>query len=300
MSPPAFSFCTIANATYLPKVAALSRSLKAQHPEARLVLALVEREPLSRALRLLLPDVDRVVLAGDVFGPGFDAWAAGRTAYEAACGVKPALLRHMLDDGDEAATVHLDPDMDVHGRLDPLAPLVAGDAVMITPHLATRGRRADVIPVDEANGLRFGVYNLGFIAVGRGEDAAAFLDWWDSRVRIRCSADPDGPFVDQGWIDLAPGMFGSVQVLRHPGVNLATWDAGNRIVERARDGALRVNGEPLLVCHYSGWDAGHHHGVLAGLRAANPVFGELSDAYGERLAAQEALFGSPSPWSYAP
>ncbi|MCX6391037.1 MAG: hypothetical protein NTX95_00870 [Actinobacteria bacterium] len=293
-------FCTIANAVNLPMVAQLSRSLKTHHPEAQLTLALVERQHVNASRRSLLADVDEVLLADEIFGGGFDAWLAGRSAYIAACALKPALLRLLLARDDATGVVQLDPDMDVHARLDDVVPQVAEGAVLITPHLTTPGVPQAGIPQDERNCFRFGTYNLGFIAVGQGASTRAFLDWWDDRVRQLCSTDePAGPFTDQGWIDLAPGMFEAVRVFRHAGFNLATWDATNRIVTRDARGALRANGEPLVVTHYSGWTRGDHAFALRAIRPVNPIFGELSDAFGVRLTAFEELFGPAPSWSYA-
>lgn len=295
----ALRFCTIANAAYLPMVAQLSRALKEHHPEAQVTLALVEREHLDAGRRLLLPDVDEILLADEVFGGGFDAWLQGRSAYIAACALKPALVRLLLARGDAAGVVQLDPDMAVHARLDPIAPLIDHGAVLITPHLATPGVPQQGIPQDERNCFVYGTYNLGFIAVGRSASALAFLDWWDDRVRQLCSTDePAGPFTDQGWVDLAPGMFEAVRVFRHAGFNLATWDARNRIVTRDAHGVLRANEDPLVVTHLSGWYRGDHAFALQAIRPVNPVFAELSDAFGAQLAALEELFGPAPTWSF--
>ena len=98
-------FCTIANAAYLPMVAQLSRALKEHHPEADFTLALVERQHLDAGRRMLLPDVDEVLLADEVFGGGFEEWLNGRSAYIGACALKPALLRVLLARDDTAGVV---------------------------------------------------------------------------------------------------------------------------------------------------------------------------------------------------
>ena len=291
-------FCTIANAAYLPMVAQLSRALKEHHPEADFTLALVERQHLDAGRRMLLPDVDEVLLADEVFGGGFEEWLNGRSAYIAACALKPALVRLLLARDDTAGVVQLDPDMDVHARLDAVVPHLEQGEVLITPHLATPGVPLSTIPQDERNCFTYGVYNLGFIAVGQSASAVAFLNWWDDRVRHMCSTDePAGPFTDQGWVNLAPGMFEAMRVFRHAGFNLATWDATNRIVSRDANGVLWANDEPLVVTHLSGWYRGDHAVALQAIRPVNPMFADLSDAFGSRLGAFEDLFGVAPPWS---
>lgn len=68
--------------------------------------------------------------------------------------------------------------------------------------------------------------------------------WWTS---------PRALFVDQRWIDLAPGLFGDSYLIRHPGYNVAYWNLGHRHVTHAPSG-WRVNGQELAFFHYSGLD----------------------------------------------
>ncbi len=295
-----FHFCTVASAGYLPKVAVMTRSLKEHHPEAEVTLALVERERLPPAARRLLLDVDEIVLAAEIFDGDFTALGDTATPYTAACLLKPALIRHLLERSGSHGVVYLDPDMEVLGAFDAITGDLADGAVLITPQLLSPADATDGIPQDERNCFIFGAYNAGFIAVGDSASTRAFLDWWVARVGALCTTDtPGNPFTDQGWLDLAPGMFGAVRVLRHPGFNIATWNAAQRIIDRTRDGALMVQDEPVMLCHFSGWDAGHHAFAVDRMRDHNPIFAELSDAFGVRLRAQEELFGPPAPWSYA-
>ena len=62
-----------------------------------------------------------------------------------------------------------------------------------------------------------------------------------------------GYFVDQRWMDLAPGLIPSLFVLRDPGYNVAYWNLSSRDVRRTGDG-YTVNGRPLRFFHFSGYD----------------------------------------------
>ena len=76
----------------------------------------------------------------------------------------------------------------------------------------------------EAEILTAGVYNLGFIGMARGGDTGFMLDWWAERLERDCVLDPKrGFFVDQRWIDFAPGLVESFHILRDPGYNVAYW-----------------------------------------------------------------------------
>jgi len=60
-----------------------------------------------------------------------------------------------------------------------------------------------------------------------------------------------GLFVAQKWLDLAPGLFPGVAILRHDGWNVAYWNLRQRTVRREHD-RLTVNGVPLRFVHFSG------------------------------------------------
>src|SRR5262249_25003094 len=107
--------------------------------------------------------------------------------------------------------------------------------ILLTPHL-TAPRSEPELDI-----LRDGAYNLGFIAVRR--DADAFLKWWQARVSEHGRVDRSkGLVVDQRWIDLVPGMFPGVHIVRDPGYTLAYWNLDS------------WNGGPLYFFHFSGFD----------------------------------------------
>jgi hypothetical protein len=89
-----------------------------------------------------------------------------------------------------------------------------------TPHLT--GELDEGYHPTELDILRSGVYNLGFLGLTRSQETMRFLKWWQVRLHDRCLVDLNrGLFVDQRWMDLAPGLFDGVFVLRDPGCNVA-------------------------------------------------------------------------------
>ena len=59
--------------------------------------------------------------------------------------------------------------------------------------------------------------------------AHAFLRWWRERLRDHCRLDTaHGMFYDQRWLDLVPGLFGDVGVLRDPAYDTAWWNVAQR------------------------------------------------------------------------
>jgi hypothetical protein len=98
-------------------------------------------------------------------------------------------------------------------------------------------------------------YNLGFLAVSRHPSLATFLTWWKDKLEFRCVVDIErGLFVDQKWMDLAPGLFDDVAILRHAGYNVAYWNLRQRAMVVEDGGQIAVNGQPLRFFHFSGVD----------------------------------------------
>jgi len=99
----------------------------------------------------------------------------------------------------------------------------------------------------------YGVFNAGWIYWrndARGRRAVA--DWRDDCLSW-CgeTAEPDGRFMNQGYLTSWPQRYAGVHVIRHPGVNLAPWNvAAHRLGCDA--GAVTVDGKPLVFYHFSG------------------------------------------------
>ncbi len=114
-------------------------------------------------------------------------------------------------------------------------------------------------------------------------------------------------FVDQGWLDLAPGLFANVRVERGPGYNVGHWNVRERPITRGPGGRFEAAGEPLVFFHYSGYDLGRPECLSKWLARADPDFDQASQpalaplarGYGERLRACGAETYSRLPYGYA-
>jgi glycosyltransferase involved in cell wall biosynthesis len=172
--------------------------------------------------------------------------------------VKPALLSLLLTRYREPSILYFDPDILVLRPLDELkSVLAAADGVLI-PHLL------DPIPPDgykpsEQDILIAGAYNLGFLALRASETSSRLLAWWADRLADACRVDPArGLFVDQRWMDLAPGLFPSLAIFRDPTYDVAYWNVHSRPPER-RGSELRIADRPLAFFHFSGFDPRQPH-----------------------------------------
>jgi glycosyltransferase involved in cell wall biosynthesis len=245
-------FFTIVSANYLAYARALMRSVREHHPDAARYVFLAD-EPIDAAHDDAL---FQLVPARAIGVPNYDHLAFRYSILEFNTALKPIALRWLLGEHARAPIVYLDPDIVV------LSPLVAaldqmnaGALAVLTPHLdhpLNDGKHPD-----ETTFLRVGIYNLGFIAVGPHASRRALVDWWSDRLEFGAFVDLEaGTFTDQKWIDLVPGLFPDVQILRNPGYNLAYWNLAVRPVTTASDGSLLAGGEPVAFVHFSGADLG--------------------------------------------
>jgi glycosyltransferase involved in cell wall biosynthesis len=204
---------------------------------------------------------------------------------ELATAVKPWFLAHLLSLGSESVT-YFDPDIRIYGALEDLALLAASEALVLTPHTLKPMARDDRRP-SEADILSSGIYNLGFLAVGR--QSGDLLSWWQDHLRRDAVIDPERQlFTDQRWMDFAPGYFAHV-ILRDPGCNVAYWNVDQRPLAEV-DGTVTAGGAPLRFFHFSGYDpdqpsvfSKHQLDNPRVLLSRDPLLRRLCDEYGRSL-----------------
>ncbi|HVG05768.1 MAG TPA: glycosyltransferase, partial [Burkholderiaceae bacterium] len=157
--------------------------------------------------------------------------------------------------------MYIDPDIQFFRRLIEVEELFnSGALAVLTPHL-TAPLNDDKTP-SELSIMRAGVYNCGFVAVANHPARKQMLDWWAQRLEFGAFVDFEaGLFTDQKWIDLAPGLFPDVRVLRHSGYNAAYWNLSHRPFGKTGD-QYTAAGEPLVFFHFSGIDP-HDPGVFS-------------------------------------
>ncbi|MGI1658566.1 MAG: glycosyltransferase [Desulfitobacterium sp.] len=167
--------------------------------------------------------------------------------------VKPWAFDMLFYSKEYDKVVYMDPDICVFDRLIELEDLLLTQgAIILTPHIL-RPIYDDKKP-SELDLMRAGIYNLGFIAVSKGDQTRSFLNWWENKLEFGCVVDlPSGLFVDQKWMDFVPAIFEKVTILKHHGYNVAYWNMMQRTVSKS-GGKYYVDGQPLVFYHFSGLD----------------------------------------------
>jgi glycosyltransferase involved in cell wall biosynthesis/SAM-dependent methyltransferase len=291
------NICTIIARNYVAHARVLARSFREFHPDGSCSVLVIDDpsgfiDPADEPFELVtveqigLPDLARMAAAYDVM--------------EFSTAVKPWLLRYLLERPGADSIVYLDPDIRIFAPLEEIERGLEGNDVALTPHF-DRPLPRDGRKPSEEDILIAGTYNLGFIGLRAGETADSLLDWWSERLENHCLNEPEvGRFVDQRWIDLAPGLWPSIDVLRDPTYNIAYWNLPTRQLEDDGEGGYLVDGRPLRFFHFSGFDprrpkelSKHQNRVKV---ATNPALTRICRQYAGELNAQG--FKQAIKWPY--
>ena len=157
--------CTIVAKNYLPFARTLARSFREHHPDSPFFVLLADRvdgafDPAAEPFEVIeaerLPNL-----------PDFPVFAFQYGLLEINTAVKPFFLEHLFARRGVERVVYLDPDIRLFAPLAALPPLLDRHSIVLTPHLTA--------PIDddyqpsETSILQAGAYNLGFLALARGE-----------------------------------------------------------------------------------------------------------------------------------
>lgn len=245
MNPTAI--VTIVSNNYLHFARTLMQSVARHHPDADRYCVIVDRD---RSHAAALTAEFKPLWLDQLNLPDGDDFFFQYNVLELNTAVKPWALEHLVRCGYQNV-LYIDPDIELYRPLDEVfGPLATGADLVLTPHLLAP--MTDTLTPGELDIRRSGTYNLGFCALRGGANMLAMLNWWQGKLRRECViAVERGIFVDQSWMDLVPGLFPNVAVLRHPGYNMAYWNLAQRPAV-ADNGRILVAGEPLAFFHFSG------------------------------------------------
>ncbi|MCP4907596.1 MAG: glycosyltransferase family 4 protein [bacterium] len=242
--------CTIVSANYLARARVLMETVARQHPDWDRHVLLVD----EIAGRFDPAEEDFELMEADALGlEGSRALFFRYTILELNTALKAPFLSCLFRTRGYDRVVYIDPDVELLRPMEEVETVLDEGALMcLTPHLLARN--GDDCNPTELDIVRAGSYNLGFIALARHPQLESFLDWWWEKLEYHCLVDFEaGLFVDQKWMDLVPGLFGDVHIIRDPGYNVAYWNMGYRRLVRS-DSGYSVDGRALVFFHYSGLD----------------------------------------------
>ena len=235
---------------YLPKARILAKTLKSFHPEWDFHILLNDAWDGST-----LADVDQITPINELRIDFFASWLFCYDAYELSTATRPLYVKALLNAG-YTHVIFFDPDIAIYHSLDELIDRLGNSDVLLTPHTTRQALRENEISLTEMSMLAHGTFNLGFIAFRNTVTAHAVADFWAYRLARYATRDyAKGLFTDQKWVNLVPVFFDNVEVLKHEGCNVASWNISQRAIVQ-KDGLIYAGKDPLLFFHFSGYDAG--------------------------------------------
>jgi hypothetical protein len=271
---------TIVSRNRLPAARVLAASLREHAPEVAFhILVADEPEPGGDGLHGVRE-----------LGPASVERGLGAAPHELCVRLKPLALAALLDEGHSAA-LYLDADQWVLGDLEPLWQAVERSAIVLTPHLAGPAEGVGA-SARELMLLRAGTQNAGTVGVSDHPEARRMLAWWGERLdAANHGRVEEGAYFDQRWLDLVPGLFGGVEVLRDERFNVGHWSLPERDAADVR------------LLHASGFDPERPRTVTSHDPRLADVEAERVAALLERYAAELLAAGwreaAPLPWGWA-
>ncbi len=242
---PVRHFCTYGDENYLPQIFSLLDSLRRHSTPFHLQILCLTPEALQKARSLKANDFDLVSMEEmERSDPELFHAKSSRSRIEYYFTCTPCWVRLALRRKAEAEWMtYLDADLFFYSSPDPIFKKLASKSVGITPHRFPRRLRHL-----EANGK----FNVGWVSFRRDFSGMACLEDWRTKCLEWCFDRVEvGRYGDQKYLDAWPKDFRGVQILDHPGVNLATWNV-DTVSLRIEEGGIRANKEPLIFYHFSG------------------------------------------------
>ena len=227
----------------------LADSFRRRHPEVPFFVLLADEVD-----GYFAPEAERFELLrlAEVGIPDLPRFCSRYSRQELTYASTPFVLEHLLDRGF-ARVAFFKQESLVIGDLTPVLDLMRKHPILLTPHLLEPPEGGAQIR-RERNILQSGVYNVGFLGVSATPTARSFLSWWGDRLREHCRHDvPRGLHFEQRWLDLVPGFFEGVGIVRDPGFGVGHWNLPDRDVI-VRGDLVTVDGHAGRFVRFSGFD----------------------------------------------
>ncbi len=240
------------NFAYAEKASILAKTLKKSTPGWKIV-AVVTDKPGAAGEKLVRKYFDDVIYTQDLGVLNYDLLLRRYSIVEMCTAVKGDALCYLLEQGYDNV-VYLDPDIAVYDSLTFMDSLLQDYNVLLTPHVITPEINGDEMAIaeTEVSALKFGIYNLGFIAVKNSIDGKRCATWWRDRLRFKCVDSPgEGYFTDQKWCNHIPIFFDGVYIIKDFGCNVASWNLNERKLRITEAGAVMVNEDTLKFFHFT-------------------------------------------------
>jgi hypothetical protein len=235
-------FCTLFDSNYLLKGFAMLTSLQQHCPEARVYVLCLD----SLAQEILeASNLDGVVCIplSQIEGPELLNVKQQRNIAEYCWTLSSCFTAWLMHFRDEIeALTYLDSDLMFFSSIEPIFQEIANASVAIIEHRFTSRLK------HLENKGRFCVEWVSF---RRDVQGLACLNHWRDQCLEWCyDRLEDGRMGDQKYLDAWPELYSNTHIIRHPGAGLAPWNYPNYQIASSANGAISVDGQPLIFFHF--------------------------------------------------
>jgi hypothetical protein len=245
---------TVCTASHLAQAKALGDSLLKYNPGYKLIIGLADKLDGRVAPAYYQPH--ELIEASELSIPRFGEMVKQYSLLELSCALKYFFVDFAMKKYNSEKIIFLDSDILVFDSFGFLENELEQFSILVSPHIATPYPDDNKRPI-EREMLKNGIFNAGFFAFKYDENGKAFLDWMKSRMIDQCYVDPKQALnADQSWFNFVPVYFHKVNIILHPGINVAYWNLHERKLSKQGEKYF-VNDQPLIFFHYSGYSTGH-------------------------------------------
>lgn len=293
------AICTYCDSHYLSRAIVTIRRLLRFDPQF-VVYILCFDQSAALVLNAWFKESVTTLSLADIhaYEPRLPALRETRNPWEFIATHKAPFIAYVLNKrGPYEWVTFIDSDTAAYHSFNPVFDELGSASIGLSPH-----RFADGSP----HARRYGPYNAGFLCFRNDETARRCLQDWTDDCIAWCYATvlPDGRFMNQGYLTTWPKRYQGVREISHPGVNLAPWNLC-RHQTSFNNGAVKVDGNPLIFFHFSGlkrepdggWTSHHHnsswHQPEVTERLYRPYLAEIDEVEGQ-LLTRHGLSGTGS------
>lgn len=247
MSSMTPNFCTLFDINYVRKGIALIDSMYAHMPEFHVCVLALDLETAGKLYEeygAFNEHVNMVSLAEvESAVPKLMAASLDRTWQEYCWTLGSVFLRYCYEDGQDP-WAYIDADCFLFGDMAELYRMVQGYDCAVIPH------RWDA---DQEDRLSVnGQFNVSWTYIGNTLGGMNCVNRWANQCLEWCYYRQESrKFADQKYLDEWPHLY-DCAVIDSPGVGLAPWGLKDHEYEVRGDGALYIDGWPLLMYHFHG------------------------------------------------